>query len=59
MPGMMPDRDMVDLTIRHFVDCVISGEEFSLDPKVTRDELAVVCAAHQSFETGQAVKIQY
>jgi predicted dehydrogenase len=57
VPGNIPDAEMVVETVRHFVRRMESGEPFSLDPRETRDELAVVCAAHESFESGQLVDI--
>ena len=59
LPGMTHDWEMVDLTVQHFVNCLVSGDAFGLDPEVTRDEVAVVCAAHESFETRQAVRVEY
>ncbi len=43
--------------LRHFVDCLESGEEFETSGEQNLDSLALVFAAYQSAESGQPVHV--
>lgn len=58
-PGMPGGTDsaMIDLTIRHFVDCVLDDREPAHTPQMARQALEVVVAAYHSAETGRLVRL--
>ena len=58
-PGMPPgaDAEMVDLTIRHFVDCVLNDVEPAYTPQMARQALEIVVAAYRSADTGRLVPL--
>ncbi len=56
--GDLPEEQFLG-QLRHFIDCVHSGERPLTDGRTARDTVAVIEAAYRSAETGKVVKVDY